>query len=163
MIDSIGLILTGFLKVNNPICELNTPNFLEKKVSSYTAIEDTKTPYHKVIKIDKGYSITLEQSQIDNLKLAYNYGKHLYLDEQNLGVILRSIMLGESSAGKKIVGDNISNGKVKAIKDASIGKFQIRLSTVDFIVNSDPELKQKYGDIVNDKRKIISKLFDDDK
>lgn len=84
------------------------------------------------------------------LKVAYEEGCKIKVGNQHLCLTLPTIAYGESSLGVHTVGDKYDeNGRLKSLYDSSLGAFQIKLSTAQKVIVYFPELREKYGYLVN--------------
>jgi len=93
----------------------------------------------------------LSDIQKEKIKIAYEVGKTIKAkDGMTFENTLPSIMGQESSWGTNNLGDKWDkNGRLKSLYDSSLGNFQIKLSTAKITINMYPELKKKYGYLVN--------------
>ena len=96
--------------------------------------------------------------QIENIKIAKKIGSQTYAkDGMNFGDALAGMIVRESSAGLKVVGDKYKNGKLKSLYQSSLGAFQIKLSTAKLTIKKNPRLYKKYNYLVYDGKSIYSK------
>jgi len=92
------------------------------------------------------------------LKVAYEEGCKIKAGNQRLCLTLPTIAYGESSLGIYTVGDKYdSNGRLKSLYDSSLGAFQIKLSTAQKVIMYFPNLRRKYGHLVNPNKTTYKK------
>ena len=95
--------------------------------------------------------MALSNIQKEKIKIAYEVGKTIKAkDGMTFENTLPSIMGQESSWGTDNIGDKYTDtGRLKSLYDSSLGNFQIKLSTAKLTILKYPELKRKYGYLVN--------------
>jgi len=101
----------------------------------------------------------LTNSQKDKIITSYNIGKTIVAkDGMTFENTLPSIMGQESSWGTDNLGDKFDKtGRLKSLYDSSLGNFQIKLSTAKITIKMYPELKAKYGYLVNKEKSTYKK------
>jgi hypothetical protein len=101
----------------------------------------------------------LTPEQIIKIQDSYTIGKTIVADDgTTFENTLPSIMGQESSFGKYVIGDNYdSTGRLKSVYESSLGNFQIKLETAKITIMKNPELKEKYGYMVNTGKSVYIK------
>jgi hypothetical protein len=95
--------------------------------------------------------IALSDIQKYKIRIAYEIGKTIKAkDGITFENTLPSIMGQESSWGIINIGDKFDEtGRLKSLYDSSLGNFQIKLSTAKLTILKYPNLRKKYGHMVN--------------
>jgi hypothetical protein len=102
----------------------------------------------------------LSSEQAHKLQVAYYIGTLVKTsDGFSFEKTLCAIMLQESSAGEELIGDKYADGKLKSLYDSSIGVFQIKLSTVKFIIKSDDYMNKNFKHLLKNDKKLINMLL----
>jgi len=104
----------------------------------------------------------LSQGQINLLKTSYNIAsKYKSIDNRTFPDTICSIILGESSAGKFIIGDNYFNsGSEKPFLLKSLGVGQVKLETAIIVIKKYPQFfDNKIKNLINNKNPFLYKKY----
>jgi len=107
-------------------------------------------------------SFAINNSQIKVLKTSYNVAKqYSSIDNRTFENTICSIILGESSAGKFIIGDSYFNsGKEKPFLLKSLGIGQVKLETVIIVIRKYPQFfNDEIKNLINYENPFIYKKY----
>lgn len=107
--------------------------------------------------------IKLSNEKLDLLQTAYDIGNIVKADDgMSFGQTLASVMITESSVVLGTIGDKFKeNGKLKPLKDSSLGAFQIKVPTAKRVITENPILLKNYSNLLLPKNEnlLIDKLL----